>query len=157
MGDSDLSSWSASIPAALEEMNASTVNIQQIAQYCKQSFQQSGSVSSELYGQTKQYTNDALINVAYHIHKVSYTLTNFLQVQQTEIERLELQIKTVADRLRAAHEQTGAITLRTMEAPRNSQRSYKFKKLEEGEVPETGKPLGKYQRTPINFSALEGV
>ena len=56
-----------------------------------------GDVSPELFAQTKQYTNDALLNVAYHVHQVSLQLTNYLQVQAAELEKVDLQIKTITD------------------------------------------------------------
>jgi hypothetical protein len=67
----DLGSCSAAIPAALEEMMQSHNSILQISQYCKDAYAATGDVSPELMNQTKQYTSDALLNVAYHIHKVT--------------------------------------------------------------------------------------
>lgn len=106
----DLNGCSAAIPAALEEMMTSHNNIGQISQYCKSAYQQvlalhyarayipkSGDVTPELYNQTKQYTNDALLNVAYHVHQVSLQLTNYLQVQTAELEKVDLQIRTITD------------------------------------------------------------
>ncbi len=60
-------------------------------------FHQTGDATPELVTQTKQYANDALLNVAYHVHQLSVHLTNYLQVQATELEKIDQKIRICSD------------------------------------------------------------
>ncbi len=61
------------------------------------SYHQTGDATPELVTQTKQYANDALLNVAYHVHQLSVHLTNYLQVQATELEKIDQKIRICSD------------------------------------------------------------
>jgi len=155
---SDLSSCSSAVPAALEELLKSHASVQQIAQYCKSAYGEDGDRNA-VYEQTKNYTNDALQNVVYHVHNVGLQITNFLEVQTKEIERLDLQIKTLSDRMKACHDATGSSDKQKMEASRSFvSKGIKMRKLEGADVPYAAQPLQPFVRSAtIDLNALDNV
>jgi hypothetical protein len=90
---STLEECSATIPQSLEEVRTSHANVIQISEYCKGAFQ--GGNQVEIYEQTKKYTTDALLNVAYHIHNLGIQLTHYLQLQSLQLEILDVRIQSV--------------------------------------------------------------
>ena len=78
------------IPPALQELMTIHDNMLQIAKYCKDAYATEDQAT--VFGQTKQYTNDALLNVAYHVHKVSLHLTQYLELQSRELEQLDVRV-----------------------------------------------------------------
>jgi hypothetical protein len=82
------------LPGALSELAQSHENIEKIAQYCRNAYTAD---QSDAFGKTQTYIRDALSNVAYHVHTVGLHLTNFLQLQVTELDKLDLQIRTLTD------------------------------------------------------------
>jgi len=137
------------IPQSLSELKQSHSNIEQIAQYCKNAFQQKPN-KQEIFSETQRYLRDALSNVAYHVHTVGLHLTKFLHFQINEIDQLELQVKTLTDRLKSAHDTTGVSSFRTMEAVKSYQRQPKSKTVSIA-------PLEAYQREPLNLKLLDNV
>jgi hypothetical protein len=65
----DLATCMETIPPALDELAKSQGTVQQIALYCKAAYQEGSDVNA-VFEQTKNYTNDALQNVVYHVHNV---------------------------------------------------------------------------------------
>jgi hypothetical protein len=97
MADEQLSlTINSTIPKALADLNQSHKNIDQIAQYCKNAYATEADQNA-VFQKTQAYIKDALSNVAYHIHTVGLHMTGFLQLQAKEIERLDLQLQTLAD------------------------------------------------------------
>ncbi len=82
------------LPSALANLQQSQKNIEQIALYCKTAYANENEQPA-VFQKTQMYLKDALSNVAYHIHTVGLHLTNFLQLQVNEIDKLDLQIQTL--------------------------------------------------------------
>jgi len=155
MAEQDLHTLiNSTLPKTLNDLMASRKNIDQIAVYCKTAYETD---PGTVFQQTQKYTRDALSNVAYHIHAVGLHLTNFLQLQANEIEKIDLQIQTLTDRMKSAHDNTGASGFRTMESVKKYQSKPKLRKLEGNEIPESSRTLPKYVRQPINLKALDNV
>jgi hypothetical protein len=72
---SDLATCMETIPPALDELAKSQGTVQQIALYCKAAYQEGSDVNA-VFEQTKNYTNDALQNVVYHVHNVGLQVRN---------------------------------------------------------------------------------
>ncbi|PRP74035.1 hypothetical protein PROFUN_16411, partial [Planoprotostelium fungivorum] len=132
------------IPQALADLNQSYSHIEQIAQYCKKI------AASEVFQKTQAYIPQALSNAAYHVHTVGLHLTNFLQLQANEIDKLELQLQVLSDRMKAVHDHTGSSSFRTPEAVKGKPRSQpKATKIEAPAVE-------RFARQPIDLAALDG-
>eukprot|EP01119_Soliformovum_irregulare_P004609 TRINITY_DN1567_c0_g1_i1.p1 TRINITY_DN1567_c0_g1~~TRINITY_DN1567_c0_g1_i1.p1 ORF type:complete len:230 (-),score=56.05 TRINITY_DN1567_c0_g1_i1:195-884(-) len=138
------------LPASLNDLQQSHVNITKIADYCRQVY--ASDPSDQSFAGTQGYIKDALSNVAYHIHSVGLHLTNFLQLQAKELDKLDLQIQTVSDRLKAAHDTTGQLGLKSMQVPRGYVTRPKSRKtdMERG-------PTRTYARQVIDLKALDNV
>jgi len=156
MATMDLNSLNSSMPKYLADLAQSSKNIEQIAAYCKGAYTQD-STKGDSFLKTQQYIKDALSNVAYHVHTVGLNLTNFLQAQANEIDKLDLQMQVVSDRLKSSHEAIGNGAFRTAEAKRNYQPKQKIRKIEEQDLPENIRPIAKRERNQFNLKALDGV
>jgi len=153
----DLNSMSAAMPKYLADLAQSSKNIEQIALYCKNAYQQENT-KAETFQKTQQYIKDALSNVAYHVHTVGLNLTNFLQAQANELDKIDLQMQVVSDRVKTAYETVGTVAFRTNEAKRSYQPKSKMRKIEEPDlVPENARPIQKATRNQFNLKALDNV
>lgn len=85
----------STIPKALGDLAQSHTNIEQIAAYCRNAYMTEPN-QQEVFRKTQAYIRDALSNVAYHIHTVGLHLTNFLQLQANEVDKLDLQLQTLS-------------------------------------------------------------
>jgi len=139
----------ATIPKALSDLSESHNNIKQIATYCKNAY--SSGDPNKVYEQTQNYTKDALLNVAYHIQTIGSHITSLLELQANEIDKLDIQIRAISDRMKACHDATGAAGFRTKDSAKVYQKTTKVRKLEGPQVPEAAKPLIKYVRRPIRM------
>ena len=81
------------VPASLDEMLSSKKNLEQISQYCKNSFNED---NKEVFDQTRQYTNDAILNVAYHVQRGTISLLHLLNMQTEELDALEGELELLA-------------------------------------------------------------
>lgn len=152
----DLATCMETIPPALDELAKSQGTVQQIALYCKAAYQEGADVNA-VFEQTKNYTNDALQNVVYHVHNVGLQITNFLEVQMKEIEKIDLQVRLLSERMRACHEASGAPDKQLMEAPHPYNQALPSRKLAGHELPWSAQPLQPLPRTIIDLNALDGV
>jgi len=99
-----------------------------------------------------------LSNVAYHVHTVGLHLTNYLQAQTNELDRMDLQIRQIGDRLKTCKDSVGAGAFRSgNDSIRGYKSKPKMRKLEENELPETSKPITKAGRQPLNLKALDSI
>jgi len=156
MEDTIQNCMGTTIPSALANLQQSQRNIEQIAQYCRNAYSNENEQGA-VFQKTQSYIKDALSNVAYHIHTVGLHLTNFLQLQVNEIDKLDLQIQTLKSRMKAAHDNTGASGFKTQEAIRDYRRQPKIRKLQDHELPVSAQPLQKIVRQNINLKALDNV
>ena len=83
------------LPNALKDLEKSHRNITQIAEWCKNAY--NADPNPEIFAKTQNYVRDALSNVAYHIHTVGLHLTNFMQLQTAEVDKLDLQLGTLTN------------------------------------------------------------
>jgi len=147
--------FNVTLPQALEGLNQSHRNIDQIAQYCKNAY--SSEDQAAVFGKTQNYVKDALSNVAYHVHSVSINISNFLQMQADEIGKIGIQIHDLAMRSKVIHDGVGIYGLQTQDSIRTYRKQPKQRKLEESELPENARPTGRFTRQAINLKALDNV
>lgn len=92
----DMRSALQAVPDSLAELQKSSHNVGQIAEYCRQ-LGQSGANPEEVLRQTRDYVKASLVNVAYHVHAVSLQLTNFLSLQASELEKLDVTVSLLSE------------------------------------------------------------
>lgn len=135
----DMNSSMRAVPDALAELLKSSQNIQQISDYCKQLGQAQVPVEEKVR-QTADYVKASLVNVSYHVHAVSLQLTNFLQLQANEIEKIDLSLRMITEvfcftcyshfkKVKASKEFMGAVGMQAITEPRNYKEREKSKKI----------------------------
>eukprot|EP00026_Physarum_polycephalum_P014672 Phypoly_transcript_15216.p1 GENE.Phypoly_transcript_15216~~Phypoly_transcript_15216.p1 ORF type:complete len:285 (+),score=63.54 Phypoly_transcript_15216:57-911(+) len=142
------------IPKALSDLLDSNNNIKQIATYCKSAYLSKD--QAQVYDQTREYTKECILNVAYHVQTIGTHISTLLDLQTTEIDKLDIQIRALTDRVKACHEAAGATGFRVKEANKVYVKTSKVRKLEGAAIPEAAKQLRKYTRQPVNYSVIEG-
>eukprot|EP01104_Vermistella_antarctica_P007609 TRINITY_DN1865_c2_g2_i1.p1 TRINITY_DN1865_c2_g2~~TRINITY_DN1865_c2_g2_i1.p1 ORF type:complete len:258 (+),score=41.39 TRINITY_DN1865_c2_g2_i1:55-774(+) len=140
------------IPPALQELMTSHDNMLQIAKYCKDAYATEDQAT--VFGQTKQYTNDALLNVAYHVHKVSLHLTQYLELQSRELEQLDVRVHHLNNRLTLSKDVVARNSFQQPEALKAYTTSDKVTKLEGCDA---AAPLPRYEREAINLSLYDDL
>jgi hypothetical protein len=84
------------IPKALSDLLDSNNNIKQIATYCKSAYLTPGE-QPKVYDQTREYTKECILNVAYHVQTIGTHISTLLDLQATEIDKLDIQIRALSD------------------------------------------------------------
>jgi len=141
------------IPDAFQQLSQSRDTITQIVQFCKDSYSASatGAEGSEektaqSFAQTRKYTSNALLNVAYHVQNLATILTTYVDGQLDEIDRMLIDTEAVAERLRSHYDRNGAEVFRPPESTRTFQKQGKCTKLTGDDLPELARPLPKFER-----------
>lgn len=83
------------LPKHLDQLRESSKTMEEIAKYCRESRKKKE--YDQVYKQSFDYSRDALTNAAYHVHTVGTQLTRFIILQTDEVERLAIQVKSLAD------------------------------------------------------------
>ncbi len=84
------------IPKALQDLLESNNNIKQIATYCKSAYLSPGD-QAKVYDQTREYTKECILNVAYHVQTIGTHISSLLDLQTNEIDKLDIQIRALSD------------------------------------------------------------
>eukprot|EP01132_Coremiostelium_polycephalum_P004993 gene4993-6217_t len=141
------------IPNALAELMDNHSKMQQISNYCKSAYVPGGADTAQIYEQTQSYAKNALLNVAYHIQTIGTHLTTLLQLQSNEIDKINIEIQTLTQRINMIHDTTGSNVFNTKEATKSYKSTLKEKKIEV----ESSKPPVKYVHKPINYNMGNGA
>ena len=141
------------INGALGELMSSYENITKISEYCKTAYQQED--RNEIYSRTKNYTSDAILNVAYHVYKLGIHFSQAILLQNAHLDHIGLAINSLSDRLRLSHESTGQTGLKNPANVRGYDKLPKVQKLEAGshELPPCTQPVAAWVRRPIDFDS----
>jgi len=145
----------STLPKSLVEFDSMHKNINPISDYCRDAYATGD--RRQVYTETVNYSRDVVTNVAFHTNTLASQLTQFLELQAQEVERLDVTLKVVTERLRALHENTGISGYRSAAAVRDLPRQEnKLVKVDAAALPETSMELPQWQRTAIDYSKVEG-
>ncbi|KAK5576492.1 hypothetical protein RB653_007636 [Dictyostelium firmibasis] len=133
------------IPNAMAELMDNHNKMEQISAYCKSLY--ANGDAAQAYEQTQGYAKNALLNVAYHIQTVGTHITSLLQLQTNEMEKLNIEIQTLTQRVRMIHDSTGTNVFSNQDAAKPYKSSLKNRKVET----ESAKPPVKYVHRPISY------
>eukprot|EP01098_Paradermamoeba_levis_P010929 TRINITY_DN4619_c0_g1_i1.p1 TRINITY_DN4619_c0_g1~~TRINITY_DN4619_c0_g1_i1.p1 ORF type:complete len:179 (+),score=50.76 TRINITY_DN4619_c0_g1_i1:91-627(+) len=143
----DLVGCNNAISVALGDLIKTNNDITQVSAYCKQGPFKPG--NEEAFKETEQFTTNSLLNVAYQIHRVGLHLTNFLEIQSLELEKVDLMIKHLAVRCGSTVDQCAASSFVTADYFKSYQRTQKEIKLDFTQMSESARPR-KFVRQPLN-------
>eukprot|EP01133_Synstelium_polycarpum_P000416 gene416-493_t len=119
----------------------------QISTYCKSAYG-SGGDPNQVYEQTQSYAKNALLNVAYHIQTIGTHLTTLLQLQAKEVDKIDIQVKCLTQRVEMIHETTGTNVFKAPE----SAKAYKSTLKERQVDSEDCKPPTRFVRRQVAYS-----
>ncbi|EAL73431.1 component of SCAR regulatory complex [Dictyostelium discoideum AX4] len=133
------------IPNAMAELMDNHNKMEQISAYCKSLY--ANGDAAQAYEQTQGYAKNALLNVAYHIQTVGTHITSLLQLQTNEMEKLNIEIQTLTQRVRMIHDSTGTNVFSNQDAAKPYKSSLKNRKVDT----EATKAPVKYVHKPISY------
>ena len=141
------------IPDAFQQLTQTRDTIEQIVQFCKDSYSASatGAEGSEektaqSFAQTRKYTGDVLLNVTYHVQNLAGLLTTYVERQMDEIDKMLVETQVVSERLRSHYDRNGSEIFRPAESTRTFEKQGKCVKLTGDDLPEFARPLPKFER-----------
>ena len=124
------------IPDAFQQLTQTRDTIEQIVQFCKDSYSASatGAEGSEektaqSFAQTRKYTSDVLLNVTYHVQNIAGLLTTYVERQMDEIDKMLVETQVVSERLRSHYDRNGSEIFRPAESTRTFEKQGKCVKL----------------------------
>eukprot|EP01121_Diplochlamys_sp_Union-15-3_P017923 TRINITY_DN6416_c0_g1_i1.p1 TRINITY_DN6416_c0_g1~~TRINITY_DN6416_c0_g1_i1.p1 ORF type:complete len:246 (+),score=54.47 TRINITY_DN6416_c0_g1_i1:147-884(+) len=141
------------IPNAIKALKESNTTLDQIATYCRDL--KKSTDYDAIFTQTQEYTKDALMNVAYHVHTVGTYLTTFLQFQMTELDKLDTVMGNITQRLKYFHDSVGNQSYTARENERQYHRTHRLQKIDESAIPESSNALPQFSRQKISIDSLD--
>jgi len=151
MADAPKDPLSKSIKS-LKELEECKQKIDGVLAYCRDKY---ASDKKKIFTYTQSETKNALQNVTYHINAMSQHLSSVLSVQASEIEKIDLQLKEITNRVQLSHQEVGnkALVLLRTEHEGAPLQPDKIKKLEGTAIPS----LPAHQRQKIEFGELDNI
>ncbi|GAM25242.1 hypothetical protein SAMD00019534_084170 [Acytostelium subglobosum LB1] len=134
------------IPGSLAELMDNHGKLQQISAYCKSAY--GGAEAAQIYDQTQNYAKNALLNVAYHIQTIGSHLTTLLQLQANEVDKLEIQIKHLNQRVDMIYETTGVDVFKNESATKAYKSTTKQRLIESEDI----RAPPKFVRKQVSYS-----
>ncbi|CAP28783.1 Protein CBR-ABI-1 [Caenorhabditis briggsae] len=138
------------IPDHRNQLETSYSNLANVAAYLKNNYVTSNNQQHAL-DETKQYAIQSLASLAYQINKMATDLNDMLALQTDKIDSLVNQVQYVnqvvdVHKEKLARREIGALTC--------NKTLFKQPKII---APAVQEPKIRYQRTPIDFSCLDGI
>jgi hypothetical protein len=149
-----LEEYSAAIAGSLSKLDEAYTNITNISQYCKSAYQQED--KNEIYERTKNYTSDAILNIAYHVHSLAVQFAQSMDLQVGHLDQLAVSLQSLTDRLQLAHDVSGCVPAHQEYTIKDYVPQEKVVKLEAGsdELMPCTAGVEPFVREPISFDAL---
>ncbi|EFO86896.1 CRE-ABI-1 protein [Caenorhabditis remanei] len=138
------------IPDNRNQLETSHENLAKVAEFCKKNYVTSRDQPLALE-ETKQYAIQSLASVAYQINKMAVDLHDMLAFQTEKVDSLVNQVQYVGQvvdvhKEKLARREIGALT--------TNKTLFKQPKII---APAVQEPKLRYQRTPIDYSILDGI
>ncbi|KAJ7313685.1 hypothetical protein JRQ81_005299 [Phrynocephalus forsythii] len=139
-----------SIPCAREVLRDNYSNLLKVADYCERNYLQAEDKRKALE-ETMAFTAQSLASVAYQIKNLAGDILKTLDLQASEIQKVEANVCSIAQIMemhkeKVARREIGSLTIcKTL--PRYPKIIY----------PKDPEPLEPYYRKPLNFSSLDEV
>ncbi|KAJ5078290.1 abelson interacting protein isoform d [Anaeramoeba ignava] len=144
------------LPKSLEELYESSQQLDKTAQTNITEYQHN---PDETKMKTQNEVNEGLQKVAQHIFTVSTHLNNLLSLQEQQVEKLDLEIRSALARIKGAHIRVGQAGLQKLYKERIPIEGEKTHKLPEDQIPTEykQKTLINLKGCHLNFSALDEI
>ncbi|GMR41723.1 hypothetical protein PMAYCL1PPCAC_11918, partial [Pristionchus mayeri] len=138
------------IPEERNGLEETCTNLEKVATYCENNYYNSQDKHAALES-TKQFALQSLASVAYQIDALSKDLLDMLSLQSDRIGELTTSVSNAAitvdlNKEKQARREIGMLTT-----------NKSIPKQQKIIIPDTEEPVGRYKRTPIDFSQLDSV
>ncbi|KAJ5079913.1 abelson interacting protein isoform d [Anaeramoeba ignava] len=144
------------LPTSLAELKQSSQQLDKIAQISIGEYKTN---PDETKMKTQNAVNEGLQTVAQHIFAVSTHLNNLLTLQDKQVEKLDLEIRSALARIKGAHIRVGQAGLQKLYKERIPIEGEKTHKLKEEQIQAEykQKTLINIKGYNINFEALDNI
>ncbi|KAK3106444.1 hypothetical protein FSP39_020212 [Pinctada imbricata] len=142
------------IPDGRQHLQESYVNLEKVAKYCKDNYEQAQDKRAALE-ETKNYTTHSLASVAYQINSLATNFLKLLDLQANQLAEMESSVNYLAQTVnihkeKVARREIGVLTTnRTSTRPAGVKNGIIF--------PEHAERPTKYNRKPIDYSTLDDI
>ncbi|GMT18812.1 hypothetical protein PFISCL1PPCAC_10109, partial [Pristionchus fissidentatus] len=138
------------IPQQRNTLEENYARLEEVAGYCEQNYYNHPDKRAALE-ETKQYALQALASVAYQIDGLAKDILDMLTFQSERIGELTTTVSNAAltvdlNKEKQARREIGQMTI-----------NKSVPKQQKVIMPDTEEPIGRYKRTPIDFSQLDSV
>ncbi|GMS88602.1 hypothetical protein PENTCL1PPCAC_10777, partial [Pristionchus entomophagus] len=138
------------IPEERAGLEDTCANLEKVSRYCEENYYNQQDKHAALE-ETKQYALQSLASVAYQIDALSKDILDMLSLQCDRIGELTTTVNNAAitvdlNKEKQARREIGMLTT-----------NKSVPKQQKIIIPDTEEPVGRYKRTPIDFSQLDSV
>ncbi|XP_047212050.1 abl interactor 1-like isoform X1 [Girardinichthys multiradiatus] len=136
-------------PNARKGLRDNYENLLNVADYCYNTYTQSGENSIKALEETKNFTTQSLASVAYQISTLANSVLSLLDAQTNQLRQMESSINVIGQTVEMHKEKVSRREIGTFTAVRRVPRNHKI-------IPPTGaQPRPPYSRRPINYQQLD--
>ncbi|XP_072225280.1 ABI family, member 3a isoform X2 [Leuresthes tenuis] len=138
-------------PTARKALRENYENLLNVADYCYNSYIQSGDGSMKALEDTKNFTTQSLASVAYQISTLASSVLSLLDAQTNQLRQMESSINLIGQTVEMHKEKVSRREIGAFTAVRRVPRNHKI-------IPPTApQPRPPYSRRPISYQQLDSV
>ncbi|KAL3836796.1 hypothetical protein ACJMK2_022209 [Sinanodonta woodiana] len=142
------------IPEGRQSLQESYMNLEKVAQYCKDNYIQAADKKKALE-ETKNFTTHSLASVAYQINNLATNFLKLLDLQQGQLAEMESSVNHLAETVSIHKEKVARREIGILTTNRSTTRPLGVKN---GIIfPEQGEKPTKYHRKPIDYTLLDDI
>lgn len=139
------------IPEQISGLEEDSAKLQRVASYCEANYLQSAK-KDVAFDETKKLCLQSLASVAYHISTLSSAILRSLDLEVDNLAEKTFEVKKLSKLIaiqkeKAARREIGKLTTNKAGLTRQNKITY----------PQVEERVPRYQRTPIDFSLLDGI
>uniref|UniRef100_A0A096MB14 Abl-interactor homeo-domain homologous domain-containing protein n=1 Tax=Poecilia formosa TaxID=48698 RepID=A0A096MB14_POEFO len=138
-------------PSARKALQENYQNLLNVADYCYNTYTQSGENSKKALEETKNFTTQSLASVAYQISTLANSVLSLLDAQTNQLRQMESSINLIGQTIEMHKEKVARREIGAFTAVRRVPRNHKI-------IPPTAtQPRPSYSRRPINYQQLDEI
>ncbi|XP_027897369.1 ABI family, member 3a isoform X2 [Xiphophorus couchianus] len=138
-------------PSARKALQENYQNLLNVADYCYNTYTQSGENSKKALEETKNFTTQSLASVAYQISTLANNVLSLLDAQTNQLRQMESSINLIGQTIEMHKEKVARREIGAFTAVRRVPRNHKI-------IPPTGtQPRPSYSHRPINYQQLDEI
>ncbi|XP_038138295.1 ABI family, member 3a isoform X1 [Cyprinodon tularosa] len=138
-------------PKARKALRENYENLLNVADYCYNTYTQSGENTQKALEETKNFTTQSLASVAYQISTLANSVLSLLDAQNNQLRQMESSINLIGQTVEMHKEKVSRREIGAFTTVRRVPRNHKI-------IPPTAaQPRQPYSRRPINYQQLDEI